>query len=421
MKVLWVVNVKIPIISKKQGNTGTVNIGGWLDRISQGMLENNELIVCYPFNKSENGSVENLHYIGLAYDGKKMRYGTLDDIAGVEQAKNILKRHEPDIIHIHGTEFQYHWFFAEAARLLGMQNRVLASIQGLVSVYASHQKVGLPLSVIYAATPREFLGKKNIASGIKNFERRGIYEKKTIQSVKHIIGRTSWDRACTYRLNPEAEYHFGNETLREVFYSDNWKQDSFVKHRIFISQATYPVKGFHLFIEALRDIKSFYPDVTVHVSGTDLSKSDHFNGSSYGLYIMKLLKKYDLQSIVHFCGNLNAEQMKQEMLEANVFVSPSTIENSPNSVGEAMLLGVPVVSSSVGGVSDLLKDKEEGYLYQSDAPYMLAYYVMTLFNDSDLCLKIGQAAKKRASKTHNYEKNLKDLIDIYNMIAAGEE
>lgn len=418
MRIFWLTNVKPPVIYEKQVQQNQINIGGWLDRISRGLLdcENIELMVCYPYEKKEFGTFDNLSFQSLLYDARAMRLGRLRDGDGISEAKTILKTYAPDVIHIQGTEFQYHYYFAVAAKALGYSDRVAVSIQGMVGVYAKHLALGLPASVVYACTVREIVGKKNVRAGISNFLRRGKYEKKTIEITKHILGRTTWDRACTHRINPDAVYHTCNETLREAFYSGNWSLQSCVKHRIFISQASYPVKGFHLFLGALTDIKQFFPNVTVHVAGADLTKGDRINGSSYALYIRRLMKEKGLSENIHFCGNLNAEQMKQEMLEANVFVSPSTIENSPNSVGEAMLLGVPVVSSNVGGVSDLLKDKEEGFLYQSDAPYMLAYYVMALFRDNTLSVRIGQAAKKRASETHDYKKNLKDLLDIYEKI-----
>lgn len=420
MKIMWVVNIRLPIISRKRNEKNTSNIGGWLDRISEGLLIGNELMVCYPFSHAEDGIIDNLHYKGMPYDAKKMRLGSLDDRTGVLEARSIMEKFRPDIIHIHGTEFQYHWFFAEAAKEIGLQNRLIVSIQGLVGVYALHQKVNLPYSVVHSCTLRELIGKKNISSGIKQYYRRGSYENKTIKLTTNIMGRTTWDRACTYRINPHAEYHIGNETLREEFYYGNWDKDKCVKNRIFISQASYPVKGFHIFIEALRDIKKFYSDVTVHVAGADLSKSNPINGSSYALYIMKKLREYDLISCVHFCGNLTSQQMKEEMLQANVFVSPSTIENSPNSVGEAMLLGVPIVSSNVGGVSDLLVDKKEGYLYQSDAPYMLAYYVMQVLDDSKNAAVIGQNAREHAKITHSYENNLATLIDLYKKLSSDK-
>lgn len=421
MKVLWVVNVKLPFIYEIQGETNVMHGGGWLDRISRGLLEekNIELFVCYPYNKSEYGSVNNLYYRGLSYNGKSMRLGKLDDAAGVKQAKKIIREYKPDVIHIHGTEFQYHWFFAQAAQILGVHGKLIVSIQGLVSVYAKHFDLGLPKSVRNAATPYELFSKKNVSAGIENFVRRGKYEEETIKLTNYVMGRTTWDRACTYRLNPKAKYYVGNETLRETFYEGNWQQNRCVPHRIFISQASYPVKGFHLFIDALVDIRRFYPDVTVHIAGKDLSRGDYIHGSSYGIYIKRLLKKHGLESCIKFCGSLNEEQMKREMLEANVFVSPSTIENSPNSMGEAMLLGVPVVSSGVGGVMDLLKNGEEGFIYQSDAPYMLAYYIMQIFSDMNRAEMMGRKAKQHAQRTHNYQDNLNNLIKIYEIVKEG--
>lgn len=403
-----------------QGVKNEVYSGGWLDRILRGLLEekNTELLVCYPYDINEEGNHGNLSYRAFSSEGRNARLGKMNDIKGIEQVQRIIQEFSPDVIHIHGTEFQYHWFFAQAAKNLSQSNRLVVSMQGIVGIYAKHFALGLPAAVCYTNTAREFIGRKNVQAGINNFLRRGKYEEKTIQITNHIIGRTTWDKACTYRINPRATYHLCNETLREEFYTGEWKQETMIKHRIFISQAFYPIKGFHLFLEALEDIKKFFPDVTVHVAGSDVTRGGMMNGSSYGIYIKRQIKKKGLTSCVQFCGNLNAQQMKEEMLAANVFVSPSTIENSSNSIGEAMLLGVPVVSSNVGGVPDLLQHGKEGFLYQSDAPYMLAYYVMQMFNDEQLAFQMGQSAKRRASGTHNYKKNLDSLVNIYLGIVA---
>ena len=110
---------------------------------------------------------------------------------------------------------------------------------------------------------------------------------------------------------------------------------------------------------------------------------------------------------------LNAEDMKKQFLKSEVFVSPSVIENSPNSVGEAMLLGMPIVSSNVGGVSDMLVHGKEGYLYQADAPYLLAYYIGLLFDNQEKERELGENARIHARKTHNKEENIKKLLEIY--------
>ena len=104
---------------------------------------------------------------------------------------------------------------------------------------------------------------------------------------------------------------------------------------------------------------------------------------------IKKIKKYHLQNKVIFTGPLNESKMRQRYLDAHVFVSPSLIENSPNSLGEAMILGVPSISSYVGGVPDMIKDKKEGFLYQHDAPYMLAY-ICEIFKHDSIALKISE-------------------------------
>ena len=112
--------------------------------------------------------------------------------------------------------------------------------------------------------------------------------------------------------------------------------------------------------------------------------------------------------------------MKKQYLETEVFVSPSVIENSPNSVGEAMLLGMPVVASNVGGVADMLEHNKEGYLYQADAPYLLAYYIVEFFENQDREKEFGQKAKIHAAKTHNKKENFQKLLQIYESIGRKE-
>ena len=108
--------------------------------------------------------------------------------------------------------------------------------------------------------------------------------------------------------------------------------------------------------------------------------------------------------------------MKERYRKAHVFVSPSSIENSPNSVGEAMLLGMPVVASDVGGVRNMLEHGKEGYVYPADAYYMMAYYIGELFENPERAVQMGRQAALRAAHTHHREKNRDRLLEIYEEI-----
>ena len=103
-------------------------------------------------------------------------------------------------------------------------------------------------------------------------------------------------------------------------------------------------------------------------------------------------------------------------IQSNIFVSASSIENSPNSVCEAMILGVPVISSMVGGMVDLLEHGVNGFYYQADAPYMLRYYIKKIFEDTDLAKRISKNEIETAEKRHDRADIIKDLKSIYESI-----
>ena len=173
-------------------------------------------------------------------------------------------------------------------------------------------------------------------------------------------------------------------------------------------------------LDATAIVKKFYPDVQLKVAGPRIIDGNWINGNSFGLFIRKKMQSLKLENNVEFLGPQNELQMKEHMLKSNVFVSASSIENSPNSLGEAMLLGMPCISSDVGGVSDLMRHNEEGYIYPADAPEMLAYYIMKVFGDRETAEKCGKKARIHAMDTHNPQQNWNDLWRIYSGLTKGE-
>lgn len=293
----------------------------------------------------------------------------------------------------------------------------MVSIQGLVSVCQYHYKAHLDNKVTNAFTLRDIY-KGNVALGQKEFCKRGKFEIKAIKSVSYVIGRTDWDRACIYFINPSVKYFFNNEILRESFYStDLWDINRCERHSIFMSQAGIPLKGLHLAIKAINKIKHFYPDIKLYVAGKNYFDKPIWKLSYYEKYIINFIEKNHLKDNVIFTGFLEEHQMKNQYLNSHIFISASSIENSPNSVCEAMILGVPVISSFVGGVVNLITHRENGLYYQSDAPYMLAFYIKCVFDSDELAIKLSKNSIKTARKRHDPEKNIEELLNIYLEIA----
>jgi glycosyltransferase involved in cell wall biosynthesis len=300
------------------------------------------------------------------------------------------------------------------------KTKYVTSIQGLVSEIAKHMSADLPNSVIYGMTLRNFINLDSIYLMSKSFKKRGYNELKLLKKSANVIGRTTWDKALTRQINSSIRYFHCNESLRGEFYKHKWDYDKCEKHSMFLSQGQYSIKGLHYVLEALPLIIEKFPDIKLYIAGKDITKlksiKDRLFITYYGKYIRKLIKKYRLGKHVVFTGPLSEKKMCERYLKSNIFICPSSIENSPNSLGEAMLLGVPSIASYVGGVPDMLVDKEEGFLYQHNVPYMLAYYVSRIFNNKELALKLSEKAKEHALRTHDRNENSKILIEIYNDI-----
>jgi glycosyltransferase involved in cell wall biosynthesis len=322
------------------------------------------------------------------------------------------------MVHIFRTEYLHSFVVTQVCKKIGMEDKVVVSIQGLTSIYAKHYYAYMDFKTVYGRTLRDCY-KGNVHAGKKWFENSGKYEIETIKAVKHVIGRTDWDKACTEIMNPQAKYHFNNEMLRDSFYdAPQWKLENCQKYSLFLSQATLPLKGLHLALEAVSILKKEFPELQVCIAGKSYYQKKRWKLSYYEKSVLKYIKDYKLEKTVSFSGFLDEEAMCQKYLKSHVFVSASSIENSPNSLCEAMILGVPAVSSLVGGVVNLLEHGKEGFYYQADAPYMLAHYIKKIFNDDALAKNISDNARATALKRHDVEKIISELLGIYKEICA---
>mgnify|MGYP005770935627 CR=1 FL=1 len=418
--LLWIVNTIFPYPAEKLGMKKT-SFGGWLNSLFGTLRksENFELAIATVYNgknmqKMDDGQV--IYYLlpgapALKYDKKIEKYW-----------KFINEEFKPDLVHINGTEFAHGLAFINACPNV----TTVTSIQGLVSVYADVYYANIPVKdIIKNITFRDIVKNDNIIQGRKKFIKRGKNEIEILKKTNAITGRTIWDYSNVQAINPNVKFYWSNRILREEFYqSKKWDISNMERHSIFSSQAGYPIKGLHYMIEAARILKREYPDIKVYVAGQNITKSDTIKEkmrlSDYGKYIRGLIKKYKLEENVVFTGMLDAQGMVDKLLNSNVFVQTSAIENSPNSLGEAMLLGVPCVASYVGGTCDMLEHKKEGFLYTYTEPAILAEYIKRIFENDKLCMKFSKNAINKANDTHNKERITQETIDMYNDILNKE-
>lgn len=419
MRVLWLCNIMLPAYAKAHELPYSVREGwltGCLNRIDKSSIE---LGICFPADgdiASSSEVIDGVTYFGFKED---LNHPEIYDGTVENRFHEILDDFKPDVLHVFGTEFPHS---LAMLRAFGRPERTLLGIQGICGVIADEYMAMLPEQVQQAATFRDRLKSDSLMQQQEKYRIRGEHEKEAILLTGNITGRTGFDKRETARINPEASYYKMNETMRPCFYEGKWEEKNVLPHSIFLPQGDYPLKGFHFMLQAMPIILEKYPDAQLFVAGNNLigkggSKYPYFmRASAYGKYIKSLISKNKLKKKVTMVGTLSDEEMKQQLLKSSVFVCASVVENSPNSMAEAMLLGVPVVAARVGGIPDLLRENKDGLLFDKGDVQGLADCIMQMWDEPVIAGVYGDNAKAQAKITYDPDANYRRLLEIYSDI-----
>ncbi|WP_029231880.1 glycosyltransferase family 4 protein [Butyrivibrio sp. VCB2006] len=428
MKVLWLCNIMLPAYAKAHNLEHSVREGwlsGCFDRLCREPFAERkiELGVCFPATgeiASSKEVIDGVTYYGFWEDlNHPEKYdGTVENRFHV-----ILDDFKPDVIHIFGTEFPH---TLAMLRCFGNPSKALVGIQGVCGKIAEEYMAGIPEEVQKSATLRDKLKEDSLLQQQEKYRIRAEHEREAILLTGNITGRTAFDKEETAKINPSARYFAMNETMRPSFYEDKWEEKNVRPHSIFLSQGDYPLKGFHFVLSAMPRILEKYPDAHLYVAGNNIigkgqSKYPYFlRASAYGKYLKSIIGANKLKKKVTMVGMLSEEEMKQQMLQSSLFVCASVVENSPNSLAEAMLLGMPIVAAKVGGVPSMIQGNKECSFFESGDAEGLADAVIQMWDEPVISGVYGDNARKHAHFTHDPDANYKRLIEIYEKINNQE-
>ena len=421
MKVLWTVNLIPAAVSVKLGKSSEV-LGGWVESMAEQLSRNSDIelgIVCKcEENMSFCEAIDGVKYFSLYYNSST-------SLAELESKCNdIVSKFKPDIVNIEGTEFLH----ARAMQLTAKKYNIptVVSLQGILNGQYAYQCGQLPIDDMMFSTSITNIFSAWIMHLRKTlwYKPRMKSEKEIIESADYILGRTTWDRAHSYAINPNAKYYPCSRILRAPFYEENWAFNKMERHSIYVGNGYSALKGVHFVIMALPYLIREYPDVKVYIAGYKPYQENDKRSilkKGYAAYLKKLICDLGVQKHIEFTGPLKAPQVAQRLSKANAYVLCSTVENSPNTLGEAMMVGTPCVAAYVGGVSDMAEDGKEALFYRNDDPKLLAWNIKRVFDSDELAVSLSEAGRKKAEITHNAEKNARMLIDAYTDILGRAE
>jgi glycosyltransferase involved in cell wall biosynthesis len=130
------------------------------------------------------------------------------------------------------------------------------------------------------------------------------------------------------------------------------------------------------------------------------------------------IEELGLQESIQLAGPKPQHELRARLAGASVFVMPSVpeddggMDNLPTVIMEAMATGLPVVSTRIGGIPEMVIDNQTGFLVQPEDAVALAGAIEKLTNDRSLGQKLGQAGYERAQALFSIEKNVRELCSL---------
>ena len=136
--------------------------------------------------------------------------------------------------------------------------------------------------------------------------------------------------------------------------------------------------------------------------------------------VEEVIKENKLEKRVKLLGFLNKDEMKETVRKCKFVVVPSIwYENCPYSVIETLCTGKPVIGANIGGIPELVKDNENGFIYKYDDVNELSEKMKILFEDDKLVKKFSKQAKEIAKEQYSKENYYKKIMNIYDKVLKG--
>lgn len=418
MKVLWFTNT--PSLGAQYLNT-TVLGGGWIESLEEWLTKttNLELGVVFKWNEAllSPFAIEKTKYYPIFNPEPGGRFKRIlrrwqhkiENGENNQKYLSIIQEFKPDLIHIFGTENDFGLIIPETSI------PCIIHIQGNLTVYDHKWFSGLSLLDVF-----RYSGKLKLLKGLGllheyvRYGKEAEREQEIFRGCHFFMGRTDWDRRIALSLSPGSKYFHCEEMLRKEFYAHQWDPGSFNEKGSYTILTTIRkniYKGLETVLECKKILQKNVPGLKVQWRIAGITHEDEVAYLTEKIYKEKFAD-YNIQLL----GPLPVDQLIEEMLKADLFIHPSHIDNSPNSVCEAMILGMPIIATYAGGIPSLLADKKEGLLVQDGDPYALCGAIIELNNDKQFATSLGSNARMRALSRNNDEKIVNSVMRVYDHV-----
>jgi glycosyltransferase involved in cell wall biosynthesis len=271
----------------------------------------------------------------------------------------LLRRLRPDLIHVHGTEYGY----GLAALDTGLPT--IVSIQGIVSCVAR-------------------------LSPTMECRLQAPIERHIIRNARYFGSRTAWATAFIRSLNGTAKVYDLPEAIADVFFRAGGGSRG--HSDILMVGYVERLKGIEEALEAMRVVLAACPAARLRVVGA--------GRPGYLAQLRRRAESTGIGGSVDWLGFKSATEIAALHARSALLIHPSHLDNSPNSVAEAMASGLPVIASNVGGIPSLVQHDVTGLLVAPRSPRALAEAAIALLRDEPRRRRLAGRAMEVATERY---------------------
>ena len=337
-------------------------------------------------------------------------YASEKDKIIIADCLKVIEDFKPDIIHVFGSE----WGFGLVEKYVDIP--VVIHMQGSLPPYVNASyPPGYNFFTQWKTShynPIVLLKRRFVWSRNDNY--KVAREIDILKHCRYVMGRTNWDYNITRLYAPDSQYYHCNEALRPVFFNPpkTWTFRQRKRIQLLSVGSCSMVKGMDLLLKTAKLLKDHTDfDFEWLIAGPT---------GSFSFFEKNERTPHDAVNI-KFLGTLSAEDLAVQLAEADIYVHTAYIDNSPNSLCEAQIIGIPVITTYVGGIPSLVKNYETGILIPSNEPHMLAMEIVKLSRDTKLMEQLSHQGQLAARQRHNPESIKNTLTDIYQKIISHHQ
>lgn len=182
-----------------------------------------------------------------------------------------------------------------------------------------------------------------------------------------------------------------------------WRDRRRFAPRLLVARHLNPIYNIECLLRAFQLVQARFPDAVLTIAGTGGEESR----------LRDLARRWELQN-VDFCGSVAHHQLPALYESHDIYVNSSNIDNFPGALVEAACCGLPIVSTSAGGIKHMIRDRKNGVLVDLNDHGALAAGVIEIVEDSDFGRRLAQNARAWAEQ-FSWRKVWPVLMNCYNM------